>query len=307
MEKWIIFSLIYPALFASTNFVDKYLLVGINAKIMPVYTATVGLIAGAIFFVITGFPILPFMDTFLILTTGVLNTLSLIVYFKALEVSETSKVNILFEIIPLFVLVLGFVFLGEIITTIQFIGFVVVLSAVLVIGYFEESSNDEIAKTEERNKLSKTEIIAYIMFYNLMFAVSAIIAKFVMNDTSFSAILSYESFGIGLGGVIILVFSKNIRNDFVESKISAKQKFFVGLNETVYVLAKTCTFYAFSLGPVALVSVIGSIQPFIAVAMGWLLTIMFPNIFQESITRKSLSVKFIAALVIIFGIYLIQS
>jgi drug/metabolite transporter (DMT)-like permease len=306
MERWIQFSLLFPVLYATTNFVDKALLSGINARIMPIYTATVGLMAGVVFFVLTGFPIIPLKDVIIIMATGVLNTLSLIVYFKALNSCETSKVNILFEIIPLFVLILGYLFLGETITLIQFIGFVMVLSAVLGVAYFEEKKT-ECGNEENSDKLSKTMVIVYIMIFNMMFAIAGVLAKFVMNETSFSAVLSYESFGIGLGGLIILIFSKKIRKEFLESKISWKQKSYVGLNETIYVLAKTCTFYAFSLGPVALVSVIGSIQPFIAVAMGWLLTILNPKIFKENISKKSLTVKFIAALVIIFGIYLIQS
>lgn len=304
MESWVFYSLLYPMIYASTNFVDKYLLSGINSRIMPIYTALVGLIAGVIFFVLTGFPIIPLRDTILILTTGILNTLSLIVYFKVLDCTETSRVNILFEIIPLFVLVLGYLFLGETITFIQFIGFVIVLSSIITIAYFEEGN-----AIDEKipHQLSKTTVFVYIVIYDLMFAISAVLAKFVMSETSFNAILSYESLGIGLGGMIILVSSKTIRNEFLESNISMKQKYFVGANETLFVLAKTITFYAFSLGPVALVSVIGAIQPLIAVLMGWLLTICLPKVFSETISKKSLSVKFFAAIAIIFGIYLIQS
>lgn len=80
---------------------------------------------------------------------------------------------------------------------------------------------------------------------------------------------------------------------------------FIGINEMLYVTAKLIGFIAITLGPVALVSVIGSTQVFFGILYGWILTTLLPGIFREDISRANLIRKGALALVLFAGIVLV--
>src|SRR6185437_8834026 len=97
---------------------------------------------------------------------------------------------------------------------------------------------------------------------DLLFASASVLIKFAIDATSFAKILSYESWGIGVGGVILYLFFPSIRKAFNEI-IRTVRKRLLGimfLNEGIYVLSKSLSYFAYSIGPVALVSVVGSTQ-----------------------------------------------
>jgi drug/metabolite transporter (DMT)-like permease len=140
-----------------------------------------------------------------------------------------------------------------------------------------------------------------------MFASASVLIKFAINATSFSQILSYESWGIGIGGVVLYLLYPSIRNSFNKIIMTVKKKILgiMFVNEGVYVLSKSLSYYAYSIGPVALVSVVGSTQVFFGILFGWVLTLLYPHAFNEKIKREELLKKIVLAVVIVFGIILI--
>jgi len=76
-------------------------------------------------------------------------------------------------------------------------------------------------------------------------------------------------------------------------------------NELIFVIAKSITFFAYSIGTASLVSVVGSTQVFFGVVYGCLLTIFFPKIIKEDISKEELLKKVIAAVVLFVGLWLV--
>ena len=120
--------------------------------------------------------------------------------------------------------------------------------------------------------------------------------------------VAYESFGAALAALILFFSSKSIRAAFLLTNKHIKDagRVTIMINETLSILAKACTFYAFSLGPVTLVSVLEGTQAFYAIVYGLVLTLLFPTIFKENIARAALAKKCVCAGVAIFGIYLLS-
>src|SRR5205085_1653247 len=120
-----------------------------------------------------------------------------------------------------------------------------------------------------------------------MWAISAILIKFAVEANSFSKILSYESWGIGLGGIILYLLFPSVRNAFHESRKNVRRVALgvMFINEGMFVLSKSFTFFAYSIGPIALVSIAGDTQLFFGILFGLLLTAIAPNIFKEGIDR----------------------
>ena len=116
-----------------------------------------------------------------------------------------------------------------------------------------------------------------------------------------------EGIGIGLGALMAFSFDKGIRQAFLTTmpKVSPSVLVLLTLNEILSLAAKWIVFLAVLLGPVALVDVVVSVQIFYAIITGWLLTRLFPKIFQENISRKGLTLKLFAGLTLMLGIYLI--
>ena len=296
--NWIFFAILAPAIYASATYIDKYILEKEIEEYdsMPIYMAIVGLIAGCFFFTITGFPLLNLRDTCLILTTGILTTISSVFYFKALAYEDTGKINFLFQIFPIISLVLGFVLLRETITIQQLLGFLFILFATVGIS---------VEKRKGKFYISKAFFL--ILIVDVLWATSGVLMKFAIKTNSFSNVLSYESFGIFLGGFLIFIFYPNSKNAFLKNiKIVRKNTIkIILLNESIVVFAKAVTFYAFSLGPLGLVSVLEGAQTFYAIVYGWFLTITFPLIFHEDITKRGLFKKIVLFLILLLGIYLL--
>lgn len=299
MDTWIFYALLAPAVYAVVNFIDKYLLSkevkDYNA--MPIYTAITGFVVGTLFWVVNGFPLLSSRDSLIVIATGILTTWSLIAYFKALSFEETSKVIILFQMLPIVTLLLSFLFLKETITPKQFIGFILIIFASIAVSV-----------EKEKKGFILSPAFFYILIYDILWAASGVLIKFAINANSFWKILSYESWGIGIGGIMVYLIISPIRNAFNKSlkKITKRALSIIALNEGVFVLAKSLTFFAFSLGPVALVSVLENTQTFYGIIFGFALTIIAPSIFKEDISRKGLVKKLVASIILFLGILLLR-
>ena len=296
--NWLFPALLAPAVLTLTIFTDKYI-VGNAVKDyrgVVLMQAVMGLIVGTLFWIVTGFPILSPTDAFIVLSTGAINTWAAAVYFKVLKDEDASYVIFMLQLIPIFVIILSFIFLKETVSSKQFLGFIIILLSSLVMSV-----------DDWRKILHIPRSFWLLVLMDVMFASAAVLIKFAINATSFSQILSYESWGIGIGGIILYAFFPFIRKAFNEI-ITTVGKRILGimfLNEGIYVFSKSLSYFAYSIGPVALVSVLGSTQVFFGVLFGWVLTLLLPHIFNEKIKREDLVKKVVLAGVLIFGIILI--
>ncbi len=190
-----------------------------------------------------------------------------------------------------------FLFLGEKINSTQFLGFFLILTAVILVS---------IEKGRAKMKLS--EAFWLILLVNIMWAVSVVIIKFAINVNSFAEILSYESWGLGIGGTLLYLIFPNIRKAFHHSLHTVRKKALVIMftNELVFVIAKAITFFAYSIGTASLVSVVGTTSVFFGILYGLILTKLFPKIIKEDISRKNLLRKILGAIILFAGIYLVN-
>lgn len=296
---WLFAALAGAAIHAVANFVDKYVLEKEipDYKAVPIYTAIVSFIFGALFWMLTCFPLLSLRDSAIVLTTGVLSAFALVFYFKALTVEETSKVIILFQMTPVLTLILSFLFLKETISLVQFIGFLFVLGATTLVSLKENAAGRAFSAA-----------FFYILIFDFLQATGSILVKYAINLNSFKKIVSWESWGLALGGVIIYLLIPSIRRAFRQSLRLIRKRAFgiLAFNDLLFIAGKLFFFFGFATGTVTLVKVLEGTQTFFGVFYGWLLTLAFPLIFKETMTGQALQQKLIAALLLIEGIVLIS-
>ncbi len=296
MSNWLILALLAPAIAGLINFIDAYALNQVrDHRGMPIYAAVVAAVFGTAFWLVTGRPVLSVHDGSIMIVAGIFTSYALISYFKALSLTETSLVSILAQVTPVLILGLSFLVHGETLSAGQLVGFIVVLVAVVGLSWKQE---------EARIRLEPPFYL--VLLSDTFLAAAAVIVKFIPNGNSFGAILSYQSWGIFLGGLTLVAFP-SVRHAFVDSLRKAGPRVLpvMFFNEILFVVSKAMTSQAFIAGPVALVSVLGTTQAFYAIAYGWAVTLIAPSVFREDVSRAGLAKKIVMAGVLLVGIWFI--
>ncbi|HVW66633.1 MAG TPA: EamA family transporter [Candidatus Peribacteraceae bacterium] len=297
--SWIFYAVLAAAVYAITNFIDKYILIRKvkDYRGLIIYSAIISLIFGISYWIFAGCPLLPPQDALLLIISGVLTVFGLFFYFRALSIENTSTVIILMQFTPVITLFLSTSFLHEAITIYQIFGFILILFSIIGIS---------IRKNNFRRYLSVA--LLFILFADFLWSCANVLFKFIVLNVSFQQIIPYESTGIFVGGLLLFILSPTIRKAFLITR-HGSSKFallFIFINEIIFISAKLLSFYAISLGPVALVGVIGSTQIFFGIIYGLLLNVFTHKIFGEDLSLGGLFKKLGFATIVFSGIWLMQ-
>lgn len=297
--NWLFFALAAPAVYTSVVFIDKYIVSKQlkDPQCMPIYATIMGLVGGSFIWAITGFPILSPKDTFVMLLTGVLTVFSFVAYYKAISFEDASYINMLFQMFPILVLTLAYLFLNEPISAKQLIGFVIIFAAVLAAS----------VKISDLHQIRLSKAFFLILLYDILLATSALLIKYSINDSSFSNIISYQSFGVGIGGIFLAIVSPSIRKSFTSSWQTLKKQTIGAMffNEALFIVGRSLTYFAFSIGPIALVSVLEGTGVFYGIIFALILTLLLPSILKEDISGRILVSKLILGILLVFGVWLV--
>lgn len=294
---WIILAFSASLLFAVSNFIDRFL---IEKRIKdPFFISILGgfvtLAVGVIIFVLKGFPAIPMNQVLILLLAGFLLEVALVPWYKAIALDDPSHVVPYFQLIPVAIFVQAYFILGERPTLDQIIG-----SAFIVFGGLLLSVS-KLSKETFRFRKSFWYILTAILFFSL----SSVLFKFVVIEQDFWSTVAYEFFGSGIGGLFLLIFfSSGFIGSVKEVGVSTWK--IVGVNEVVYFAGRTCLLYATALGSVYLVSVLGGTQPFFVFAIGLALSLWFPEVVKEDISKRTLIYKLTAIAIMFAGIIFIN-
>jgi drug/metabolite transporter (DMT)-like permease len=145
----------------------------------------------------------------------------------------------------------------------------------------------------------------WAMFASILYAFPPVLFKFIVVNASFWDTAAYEFVG-GMIGTLILLVAYRKRFTTQLPLLSVKTWFVVIVNEGVYFGAQLCNLFAIALGPIALASAIISLNPFFVLVFGLILSIWFPAIVKEDISKSTLRTKIVAIALILLGVWLIN-
>ncbi len=194
--SWLFFAIAAPALFAITNFIDKFIIEKHVEDIvaLTIVSGAISFLFGLIILTLAHFPFLGWGVIILVLVSGALGELALLPYFKAMKLDDASRILPLFQVIPFLILILAYIFLGEQLSGGQLFGFCFIL-----IGGFLLS-----LKKLDMKVFSLRPSFWYMMLSSLLYAAGAVIFKFVVTPGNFWDIIAYEILG---GGLVILALA----------------------------------------------------------------------------------------------------
>lgn len=295
---WFWLALLSPAIQTLSTFGDKYIIDHKmrHTQALAIYSAIVSTGFATIIWLLSGWSHIAIHDAVLLLLAGIFSIFSYVFYVQALSRSHASYTLAAMQTTPALVLLFSNVFLHEKLSLFQVVGFVLILL-----------SSVKLSLSITNKKFAFNTSFWLILAGNLFVASAAIIIKFTSHQTSFASVLTYEGWGIGLGGLMLLILLSTIRTSFYESVRTATPNLLaiITLNKAVFMLSKATSFYAILLGPVAIVTLLADIQVLYGLLLGILLTYLAPNFFSEDTGLYQLKAKVAPFLGIFIGIYLL--
>ncbi|MFH1400273.1 MAG: DMT family transporter [Nanoarchaeota archaeon] len=293
---WIVLSLATAAVWAVVNIIDKQVLTHWvkDVRAPLIVLGLVGLLAGIGILLVRGFPSSwSLYDAVLLLIAGVTFAGGVILYFRAMSLDEASRIIGLYYVAPLWVLILGAWFLGEVFTPLKYAGVISIVAGALLLSVRSVRS------------MRNGQVLVIMLLETMLFAISAVANKLVLVDMdawSVFAISRIISFFV-LVPVMVGSFASLV------SSVASKGWRVVGamtVSETLTALGGVLITFALVSGPATLVNALASMQPVFVLALMALLTVARPKLFKEEISRSALVVKACAIALIVSGAVLVS-
>lgn len=291
---WLLPALLAPAFWAMSNMIDEALMKRIMRDPIGLMVVT-GLFSGVAVLVLalTGnMRFLSVPETALALATGVVGLSILYPYLRALSFSTASTIVPLWNLSPVFVMILAAVFLHEQLRPLDYVGILL-----LVLGAF-------VAAYHGPGKFQWKPLL-YMTTATLLVAVESVFEKATYVHASFEEGFGWISLGGFLTAMILLIIRPKTRAALQQNLVPSVV-FINVTNETINLAAYALTNFAVSLGAVSLVRAVGGIQAIYILLFSFLLT----KIKKQSGQGLSRVVVFRVILSVLFavaGLALIQT
>ena len=294
--------------------VDKYLLVGPipNPKVYTFYIGTLGILV-LILAPFVGFYIPGLSQIILSLLAGALFIYGIFWLNYALRFFEASRViPAIGGILPAFSFLIIYIFSGgkEIFTIWEFLAFILLIFGGVLIVYpsAEKGGEEQMFFDYEKAKISlkSLRISAMAAFF---LALSFVLAKYVYMAQPFWSGYIW----IRIGGFLMamsFLFTRRVRDELFKVKMSFPKKTAVIFlsNQVAGASANILQNWAIALSPliyVAIINALQGVQYMFLLMFAVLLSLKFPRILKEEISRGILLQKILAILLIGAGLALL--
>jgi len=297
--SWVFYSIFAQAFCGVTKIADKYVIDKHtkNPVISTVLTSLIPAIAGVITLVIFFDSSVEINKVLFLILSGFINIFAGIPYFKAMKIDDASRIVPLFQFIPIFSLILSYIFLNERLTYYQIIGFIVILLFGIIISLEEYS----LKFLKLRKSFWNVVLTSFVIALTLM-----LFKQGSIND-NYGLTFAYNNLGMGLGCILLYLVPK-VRNDFnlIIPKINKSGWKGILTAGISFLMFRYLRYFSLYLGPVSLVAVLGATQSVFVLFYSFLITKYLPGILKEDISRKTIGVKIISIVGILVGVYLIS-
>jgi drug/metabolite transporter (DMT)-like permease len=298
--SWLVISLLAYFIFAVVFLIDKYLLAG-SVKNPKLYTFYTGFLRISVVFLI------PFIDfnfpgiwqIILSFFAGSMFIIALYWFFKGLQLFEPSRiVPAVGGVVPIFTFLLIFLIsLGkEIPSTLDLLAFFILICGSLLISY-------------EKTKAFSWEILRLSLVAAFFFTLFFVLAKYVYLTQSFLQGFIWISLG-GFLTALLFLFSRELRDNLFKVKLKVPKRvimIFVS-NQAMGALSNFLQSWAVALAPLAYVSVVNALQGVqyvFLLGLATILSVKFPKILREEVSREVIFYKIAAIFLIVLGLLLL--
>jgi drug/metabolite transporter (DMT)-like permease len=299
---WLLFAFLGPIFWALSTHIDKYLVEKYfkhsDTAVLMVFTACIGLVMlPFIWFFQPSIFLIPHLSMVVMIVSGILYMWAMLFYLKAIQSSEASIISPLFQLVIVFTFILGYLILGETLTSNGLWGTVLIVFGALLLS----------VNSSMRFRSMRWKTVFLMILCTLILAVSSVIFKFFAVHEQFWGTVFWIYVGQALFGIMILMIPKYYKQFKILLKTNTQALLAInGINELVNLGGSLGSRFASLFVPVAIVSAISSTTSLFVFIFGILITIFLPHIAKEDLTLKNLIQKGIAAIFVTIGVFLIQ-
>ncbi len=305
MFFWLIAAIFSYLILAVVFLVDKHLLTGKiqNPKVYAFYVGTLGILV-LLFIPFTNFSVPTLPQIFISFLAGAFWIIGLIWFYKALKLFEASRVvPAIGGLTPLFSLAFIYIFSKgkETLGGPDFLAFLFLILGTVLITY----ENSKISL----KSLSISGAAAFL------FSLSFVLTKYVYLSQSLLNGYIWIRIGGFLTALCLLFLSKDIKEEIFRKKINyfsfisgfslSKTAIVFILNQGAGMVASILQNIAFFLAPliyVALINALQGVQYAFLLVFTLIISLKFPNIMREKISRKIILQKLLAVVFIGVGL-----
>jgi drug/metabolite transporter (DMT)-like permease len=299
--SWLVFAFSGPILWAASTHMDKYLVEryfkNSDVAVLLIFTALIGLITlPFIWFLEPRVASLSFDNAALMGLSGVLIMGAMLFYLRALQSEEASVVAPFFQAAPLFGFVLGYVVLGETLSPTQMAGGALVVGGTALVSLH----------SDPRQTSFNWRLAALMLACALAIAVSSLIFKIFALREEFWPTTFWMFAGEALFGAALLAVP-SYRRQFIDlMRLNPGAVLSINAaNELINLGGGLGNRYALVLAPLSLVQAIGSTTTLFVFAFGVVLSIFWPALGRENLSRRELLHKGAAAVLVAAGAVLV--
>ncbi|MBI2545001.1 MAG: DMT family transporter [Candidatus Aenigmarchaeota archaeon] len=293
--SWVLLTLLAVNFWAFANIIDKYVIgnhiknpfiyVGIGSLPTLLYTIILVLVFGVT---------IPSLFYFLIaLVPGVLTTIAFLMYAKAIDAEEVSRVIPLYGLGTIFTLLLSTIFLQEIFTLGKYLGIILLVVGSFFISYKYHKSSGRFSKA-----------FLFMAIVSALYAVSWVIVRYLSYSMDSMSIFIISEIGLVVSAFIPFIANiDQIRKIFIKDN---KIIYFRLLSGFLGFLGLLVYYKAISEGSAALTTALDLTQAFFVLVYATLISIFIPKILKEEIKGSIITLKILAIALMIIGSYLIS-
>lgn len=295
--SWFLLILIATGLFSLVNILDKFLC---SQKFKNNYAfAAVTNLFGWLFLI----GIIPFTNfanssgwpLFFALLSGPVYLLMWLLFWKALEKGEVSRVSAIFNVRPMFTSLLAVFFLAEIINSQKWLGIILVIIGAILASYE--------GKTEGKNRFNRAYLL--VIFSAFSAALADILSKFALVKISPFGVYFWSALAT-LPIIFLFLTRKAVKNE-IRNNLKDKQSLISLLLRGFVSVVAVCFFYlALGKGPASLVVTVGASGPIFVFLFSIIVSHFWPKFLKEELTKSVLIAKALAILLIVGGVVLIN-
>ena len=293
--EWYVFALLAPAFWAMNNVFMKFLITNKFKSYFSLIFAVVCI--DAIFalmvplFTVVSLNVPNSIMGFL---AGLLPMFAFWFYSKALMTEEVTRIATLFQLIPVFVVLLSVVFLNEILGPQRYLGIGLIVFASMLISY----------KKGKGQFFSKA--LKFMIPFSIIIATYTIVDKILLGYLDYWSLFFWNILGTFCGVIFMLLFPK-IRNEVIDTFKKAGTKTFITtlIGESLYVVGTLCSLISLSLIDASLASSLFGLQPFFVFFYMLTISLFFSHILKEELGKTVILFKIFSISLMLIGTWLV--
>jgi len=298
--NWLLIAIFAHSISAVVFVIDKYILS--RTRLRPAaYAFYVGIFGGlALFLIPFGFNLLPVNQVIISFSAGAFFVLAVLFFYKSIQIGEVSRITpIIGGAVPIFTLILSYLFLSERLGSQQLIAFSLFVLGGMVMLWPRKGK-----RIPGQQPLIKR--LPIVLLAALFFSGSFVLTKYIFSYQPFINGFIWIRLGgvLGAGLLFLLPISRRVILDS-SRRTKARTGVLVVLSKGLSAGGFILLNYAIFLGSVSLVNALQGIQYVFLLVLGVFLSRKFPQIIKEQISEGALIQKIVAIILIGLGLIIL--